>query len=439
MQPISQLIHSRWLLPIRPEKSILEHHSIAIDDGKIIDILPTHEASKRYEAAIVQHLDQHHVLMPGLINSHTHAAMSLLRGIADDIPLKPWLENHIWPLESKWVNRDFVADGVELAILEMVLSGTTCFNDMYFYPDISAEKAQAIGLRAVVGMIVIEFPSVWANDADEYLKKGLSLHDEWRDSERIKTVFAPHAPYTVSNETFKKIRVYADEIDTSIHIHLHETQKEIDDSIKEFGLRPLQRLDQLGLVNDRLLAVHMTQLNEREIELLQKSSAHVIHCPQANLKLGSGLCPSAKLMNAQINTALGTDGAASNNDLDLFDEMRTAALIGKLASNDASQPDAWQVLEMATINGAKALNLDKDIGSIEVGKQADLIAVNLNHPNSMPVHNPASQLVYSCSSQQVTHSWVNGQLIMENRALKHLNHESVLERARHWQRQISNT
>ncbi|NNG12553.1 MAG: TRZ/ATZ family hydrolase, partial [Halobacteria archaeon] len=412
MQTIDSLIHARWVVPVEPENTVHQHHSLAVHEGRILEILPTEQAHTRF-APLVEHELDHHLLTPGLVNTHTHAAMSLLRGLADDLPLNEWLSNHIWPAESRWVNEEFVHDGTQLAIAEMLRSGTTCFNDMYFFPDVSARVAAHAGMRACVGLIVIDFPTVWAQDADEYISKGLAVHDRFRGDPLIRTLFAPHAPYTVSDKPMEHIRVLADELDVGIHMHVHETRDEIDQALETFGKRPLQRLHELGLVSPNLIAVHMTQLTGAEIKEFAAAGAHVVHCPESNMKLASGFCPVATLTDAGINVALGTDGSASNNDLNMLGEMRSAALLGKAASNDASAVPAHTALRMATLNGAHALGLAGETGSLTPGKWADITAVRMDTLESQPLYDPVSQLVYACGREQVTDVWVAGQHLLK--------------------------
>jgi 5-methylthioadenosine/S-adenosylhomocysteine deaminase len=433
---VDTLIHARWIIPVEPESVTYEHHTLVIDSGKIIDLLPTGLAQQKYQGKTTENLENH-ALLPGLINCHTHAAMTLMRGIADDLPLMDWLQNHIWPLEHKWMSETFVKDGTDLAIAEMILGGTTCFNDMYFFPDITAQQAIHHGIRATVGMIVIDFPSVWAQDSDEYIEKGLALHEQLRLSDLCSTAFAPHAPYTVSDEPLQKIKTLADELELPIHIHLHETSHEVEQSQAQTGQRPLQRLYELGLVNPSLIAVHMTQLTDEEISLFAESGAHIVHCPESNLKLASGFCQVARCLAAGINVALGTDGAASNNDLDMFGEMRTAALLGKAVAGDASAIPAMTALRMATINGAKALGLDNCCGSLSVGKAADVIAIDLNYLETQPLYCPVSQIVYAASRQQVTDVWVAGKQLLKQRQLTTLNIDDLKAKIAIWQQRLS--
>jgi 5-methylthioadenosine/S-adenosylhomocysteine deaminase len=433
---VDTLIHARWIIPVEPEFVTYDHHTLVIDSGKIIDLLPTDLAKQKYQGTTTDNLENH-ALLPGLINCHTHAAMTLMRGIADDLPLMDWLQNHIWPLEQKWMSETFVKDGADLAIAEMILGGTTCFNDMYFFPEITAGQALHHGIRAKIGLIVIDFPSAWAQNSDEYIEKGLALHEQLRLSGLCSTAFAPHAPYTVSDEPLQKIRTLADELELPIHMHIHETLHEVEQAHAQTGLRPVQRLQELGLVNPSLIAVHMTQLRDDEISLFAESGAHIVHCPESNLKLASGFSPVARCLAAGINVALGTDGAASNNDLDMFGEMRTAALLGKAVAGDASAIPAMTALRMATINGAKALGLDACCGSLSVGKAADVIAIDLAHMETQPLYCPVSQIVYAASRQQVTDVWVAGKRLLKQRLLTTINLEELKARIAEWQQRLS--
>ena len=433
---VDTLIHAGWIIPVEPPFDTLKHHSLVIHEGRICDLLPTELAKQRYQATTVEHLENH-ALLPGLINAHTHAAMSLMRGIADDLPLMDWLQNHIWPLEQKWMSEEFVKDGTDLAIAEMLRGGTTCFNDMYFFPDITAQQVQQAGIRATVGLIVIDFPSVWAKDSNEYLSKGLNLSEQLKNSTLCSTAFAPHAPYTVSDAPLQKIAGYAEQLKRPVHIHVHETAHEVDLAVEQTGKRPLQRLQELGLVNASLIAVHATQLSDAEILLLAEAGATIVHCPESNLKLASGFCPVAKCLEAGVNVALGTDGAASNNDLDMFGEMRTAALLAKAVANNASAVSAMTALRMATINGAKALGLANEIGSLRVGKAADVIAVDLSSLETQPLYCPVSQIVYAASRQQVTDVWVAGKRLLQQRQLTTLNLDELTAKVLVWQQRLA--
>lgn len=435
MNNIDLLLHARWLLTVDSDNRVLEDHCLAIKAGQIIDILPSSDARGLYQATHEQHFAEH-VLMPGMINTHTHAAMNLMRGIADDLPLMEWLEQHIWPTEAKWVNSDFVRDGTRLAIAEMLRGGTTCFNDMYFCPDEVARVAIDTGIRACIGLIVIDFPTIWANDADEYISKGLQVHDQVRDNALITTAFAPHAPYTVSDAPLQKLNMLAEELDIPVHMHIHETAGEVEMAIKNNGQRPIERLHELGLLSPRLLAVHMTQLSDEDIEKVVNSGTHILHCPESNLKLASGFCPVQTLLNAGANVCLGTDGAASNNDLDMLGELRTAAMLAKGVSGNPCSVDAFTALRMATINGARALGIDAVTGSLETGKAADVIAIDMNHIETQPMFEPVSQVVYATGRHQVTDVWVAGKQLLRNRKLTGMDEGALLRLAKDWGQRI---
>jgi len=428
---VDTLIHAQWVIPVEPHGQVLENHSVAINRDRIEHLLPSEQARCELSARDIVELPGH-ALIPGLVNSHTHAAMNLMRGIADDLKLMDWLQNHIWPAEQRWVSERFVEDGTLLAAAEMLRGGTTCFNDMYFFPDQAARAAEQAGIRASIGLIVIDFPTVWASDADDYLRKGLEVHEHYRNHPLISTAFAPHAPYSVSDAPLQRIRVLADELDLPVHIHLHETADEVDQALHATGMRPIERLAQLGLLNPRLLGVHMTQLMDAEIQSWADSGAHVLHCPESNMKLASGFCPVAKLLDAGVNVALGTDGAASNNDLDMFGEMRSAALLGKVVAGDPAVLPAETVLRMATLNGARVLGLDDDIGSIEPGKAADLTAVRMDTLQALPVYHPISHLVYATGRDQVSDVWVAGRQLLRDGELLHMDLPALLQRARDW-------
>ena len=432
---IDTLINARWIIPVVPENQVLDRHSLAIQGGRILEILPTDQAKRKYSPRTERDLPGH-ALIPGFINSHTHAAMSLLRGLADDLPLMTWLHDHIWPAEGRWVGEEFVADGTRLAVAEMLRGGITCFNDMYFFPEVTARVSAAAGMRAVIGLIVIDFPSAWAGDADDYLHKGLAVHDQYRNQALIKTAFAPHAPYSVSDAPLERIRILADEMDIPIHMHVHETRDEIQRGLQQSGRRPLARLQELGLVSPSLAAVHMTQLEEDELDAFARSGAHVVHCPESNLKLASGFCPVNQLVEAGVNVAIGTDGAASNNDLDMFSEVRTAALLAKGVARDASAMPAATALRMATLNGAIALGLADETGSLEPGKAADITAVDLGQVETQPVYHPISQLVYATGRDKVTDVWVAGKQVVHGSELTTLDRQEILRRAREWRDRI---
>ncbi|MEE8237543.1 MAG: TRZ/ATZ family hydrolase [Gammaproteobacteria bacterium] len=434
-QRIDALICPRWTIAVEPDTDVQTDVAVAIDKGRILALLPRGEATGRFEPDAL-HERPDHVLLPGLVNAHTHAAMSLMRGYADDMPLSRWLEERIWPTELNLVNADFVADGTRLAVAELLRGGTSCFADMYFFPDKVAEVAVETGIRAAVGMIAIDFPSPWAATPDEYINKGLAVHDAYRTHPLVSTFFAPHAPYSVSDETLRRIRQLADELEVPVQMHVHETAREVEDAVSQSGQRPLQRLEELGLLNPALIAVHATQLLDSEIETLALAGSSVVHCPRSNLKLASGACPVAELLAAGVNTALGTDGAASNNRLDLWAEMEMAALFGKHVAENPEAIPASAALKMATINGARALGLADEIGSLVVGKSADVICVELTEAAVRPVLDPLSQLVYCAGREQVTDVWVAGEHLLTARSLTRMEPATILERADQWGQRI---
>jgi len=406
---VELMIEARWVVPVDSSNNLHEFYTVVIHHQVIVDVLPTAQARIRYTATESVVLDDH-VLIPGLINAHTHAAMTLMRGIADDQPLMIWLNNHIWPAERAIVTERYVEDASLLASAEMLSGGTTCFNDMYFYPQATAAAASKAGIRAHLGLTVLEFPTNYAADADDYLQKGFEAHDSWRSNPLISSSLAPHAPYTISNQTFEKVLTYAEQLGLGIHTHLHETRDEISQSEASYGVRPIQRVADIGLLGPGFIAAHGVHLMPHEIDMLAEHGCHIAHCPASNLKLGSGIAPISALLKNNVNVCIGTDGAASNNRLDMFSEMRLAALLSKGVTEDASVLPAHQALKMVTINAARAIGLENKVGSIEIGKQADLVAVKLSDFSISPCYDPVSHLVYSCGREHVTHTWVAGEL-----------------------------
>ncbi|MHB0991770.1 MAG: TRZ/ATZ family hydrolase [Burkholderiales bacterium] len=432
---IDTLIEARWIIPVEPAETVLTDHSIAIANGRIVAILPTAEARLQFVATHYLKLPDH-ALIPGLINLHTHAAMNLLRGYADDRPLMEWLKGHIWPAETRHVSPEFVRDGARLACAEMLKGGITCFNDMYFFPEAVAEAAVSCGMRAAIGMLVIDFPTAYASDPDDYLDKGLAMRDRLNDEPLLSFTLAPHAPYTLSNASFEKVIAFADQLDLPIHLHLHETLDEIEHSLAQYRQRPLARLHELGLTGPNLIAVHAVHLNADEQALLAQYGSHIAHCPASNLKLASGFAPIASMLEYGLNIGIGTDGAASNNKLDMFDEMRLAALLSKGVSGNAAALPAAVALQMATLNGARALGLDEKIGSLLPGKYADIVAVELSQLNTLPCFDPISTLVYSAGRNLVSHVWVNGELLVDDRQFSRLDERALKINAHIWQNRI---
>ncbi|HQY49267.1 MAG TPA: TRZ/ATZ family hydrolase [Thermomonas sp.] len=435
-QPCDLLIEAGWVVPVVPHGVVLTDHAVAVSGGRIQAILPIAQARMQYVPKDTVTRPEA-VLIPGLVNAHTHNPMTLLRGIADDLPLMTWLQQHIWPVEAAVIGPDFVADGTTLAIAEMLRGGTTCANENYFFPDVQAGVYKKYGFRARVGAVIIDFPSAWAASDDEYFDRACQLHDTWRGDALIGTAFAPHAPYTVNDANFERIRMLADQLDLPVHLHLHETAHEISESLKLHGQRPIARIDRLGLLNDRLIAVHMTQLIEAEIHLCAERGVSVVHCAESNLKLASGFCPACALLGAGVNLAIGTDGCASNNDLDMFGETRSAALLAKAVANDAAGFSAFEALHAATLGGAKALGFEDRIGSIEAGKDADLVCVDLSALETQPLHHVVSQLIYATGRQQVSDVWIAGVQKLRQRELVDMDSAAIVANARQWRQKIA--
>ncbi len=437
IQPLSfdLLLLPTWLVPVEPAGVVLKDHGVGIEGGRIVFIGPREEALKHTAIETRELPDM--LLSPGLINAHGHAAMTLFRGMADDLPLMTWLQDHIWPAEGKWVDEDFVRDGTDLAIAEQLKGGISCFSDMYFYPKTATERVHNSGIRAQIAIPILDFPVPGASSADEALRQAIELFGDLKYHPRIKIAFGPHAPYTVSDENLEKVRVIADELDATIQMHVHETAFEVQQSIEVYGERPVARLARLGLLGPRFQAVHMTQISDEDLSLLVENNASVIHCPESNLKLASGFCPVERLWLAGINVAVGTDGAASNNDLDLLGETRTAALLAKAVANSATALDAHRALRMATLNGARALGLESEIGSIELGKAADLVAFDLSGLAQQPVYDPVSQLIYATGRDCVKHLWVAGKHLLNNGKLTRMDEQQLCATAKAWGERIS--
>ena len=431
------LITPKWILTLENE-GLLVDHSLVIEHNLIKDILPTTLAQSTYPDATEVNLENQ-LLMPGFINCHGHAAMNLFKGLADDLPLMTWLEEHIWPAEGQWVSPEFVADGTKLAIAEMLASGTTCFSDMYFFPEVAAEVAAEQGMRGVFYGPVLDFPTPYGSGPDEYIEKIIHAHDAFKHHPLVDIGFGPHAPYTVSDEPIQKVRSLASQLDMPIQIHLHETEFEVLDALEKTNKRPSERLRDLGFWGPDVQAVHVTQANAVDQEIFKEHNVHIIHCPESNLKLASGFCPVHEMQNQSINVALGTDGSASNNNLDMQSEMHTAALLAKGVANNASALPAIEAIKMATINGAIAMGKEQEIGSLKIGKQADIISFDFNNIACAPVYDPISHLVYSASASQVDHVWVAGKLQVKNKQLCHLNTHQLIEMAQCWADKIRPT
>lgn len=435
---VDLLIRPAWVVPVQPEGTVLSDHAVAVTSGRIAQILPAGQARQVLAPAEVIDLPGH-VLIPGLVNLHTHAAMALMRGLADDLSLMDWLSNHIWPAEAEHVSEQFVLEGTLLACAEMLRGGVTCFNDMYFYPEMSGRAAQQARMRAALGIILVEFPTKYAADPQDYLRKGLETRDQLKNEALLSFCMAPHAPYTVSDKSFEQVATLADQLQIPIHIHVHESRFEIEESVKQHGARPIERLRRLGLVGPQMIAVHAVHLEDAEIALLAGQGASVAHCPASNLKLASGFARVGAMLSAGLNVGLGTDGAASNNRLDVLGDLRLAALLAKAANDDPRTLPAQSALKMATLAGARALGLENEIGSIETGKAADLVALNLSSLELSPCYDPVSQVVYAAGREHVSHVWVRGELLVRDGRLLHLDEQEIESRTRIWRQRIAKT
>ena len=434
----SIIISASWIFTSNSEGQLLSDYSIVIENDKIIDLVPQDKVFDEYEANDTYQLTDH-ILIPGLINTHTHAAMSLFKGFADDLPLQDWLNDYIWPAEKEFINSSFVKDGSILALSEMIKSGVTTFNDMYFFPDATAEAVKELGVRSNIGLVVLDFPTNYATDPEDYLLKGFEFRDKWRNEELITTSIAPHAPYSVSDEAFTLINTYSEELSINIHTHLHETQWEIEDSIEKYGITPVQRLNNLGIIGPLLMAAHCVHLNDQDMATLAKNKVSIVHNPSSNMKLGSGIADIAKMLKQNLNISLGTDSSASNNRLDMMEEMRLAALLIKGSTKSPESFSANEAIKMATINGAKALGLESIIGSIEKNKKADLVAIDLNSIENQPIYNPLTTLVYSSSRSDVSYVWIDGEIKLKDKKLVKIDEERIIQLAKKWQRKLKKT
>jgi 5-methylthioadenosine/S-adenosylhomocysteine deaminase len=431
MKACDLLINAAWVVPVAPNNIALTNHSVAITGNQIVELGPTAQLQQAYQAQEVLDLD-HHIVMPGLINAHGHAAMSLLRGAGEDKPLEVWLNQTIWPMEARLMNPDYVRLGTELSITEMLRSGTTTFSDMYFYPEVVAKVCVEQGIRAQLAFPLIEFANPWSTDVPNALHKGLELFHALRHEDLVNVALGPHAAYSLGAEDMERVGMYAAELDIMVQIHLHETAEEVRQAVAQTGQTWIQRLYELGLLGPNLQAVHMTQLSEEEIALIAETGTHVVHCPTSNLKLASGYCPVAKLQEAGICVAIGTDGAASNNRLDMFDETRMAALLAKHEQHNAAAGKAEDAVRMATLDGAKALGIDHLTGSIEAGKAADLISINIHSLGIMPMYNPFAALVHGHTGHAVDHVIVNGQTLVKNSQFTRMNVTDLVQRVHAW-------
>ena len=431
MQPMDHVIHAKWIITGEKNQPILENHAVLIDKGVIQKIIPSAQAKQHYEAKQVDDY-AYHALLPGFINAHTHLGMNYFRGLGCDLMLMDWLNGYIWPAEKKWLSHEFVHDASLFAMAEMIRSGTTCFNDMFYFPEAIADAAITAGMRGFVSIHVIDFPTAWTQNTDESLEKGLAFYEQYHPHPLLTPTLAPHAPYTVTDDSFMRVLDLAQSLSLKINVHLHETQAEIEQSMAQYNKRPIKRLYDLGFLSSEVIGVHAVQLNEEDLEILQMTRPSVVHCPESNMKLASGVCPVVSLQNRGINVALGTDSVASNNDLNMLNEMRTATFLAKVTQKDPVCLNVNETLAMGSLNGAKALGIDKIVGTLQPGKAADFIAINLDELETLPVFDPAVQVIYSSSRHQVTDVWVAGKQLLKNRELLTIDEEALKAKARLW-------
>ena len=433
---VDRIVSPELLLPVVPANVVLSGHSVAVAGADIVAVGPRAELIDRFPRAEELTLNNH-LLMPGLVNAHGHLAMTLLRGLGEGEPLKAWLENTIWPLEGRWMGPGFVRDGTLLAVAEMIASGTTTAADMYYFPEVAADVCRAAGFRLQIAFPIIEAPNPYASGAHECLDKGLALHDRVRDDDLVDTCFGPHSAYAVAHKNLERVAMLADELDIGVQIHLHETAEEVADAKRRSGTTWIRLLDSIGLFNERLQAVHMTAVTGEDIDLAVERGVGVVHCPHSNMKLASGSCPTTRILAADGRLGIGTDGAASNNNLDMFAELRLAALLAKASTSDATALVAADAIGMATIGSARVLGIDHKVGSLQAGKRADLIAIDTAHPSMQPLHDAQAQLVHCATGPRVTHTFVGGRLLYENGAYHTLDSNEVLTRAAFWRRELS--
>jgi len=414
--------------------TVHEDAAVAVKDGKVLESGAYQELAGRYEAS-VKVGGKGRVVMPGLVNAHTHAPMVLMRGMADDMPLKVWLEDHIWPAENKWLGEEFIRDAARLACLEMIRSGTTAFCDMYFFEGVVAEVAKDMGLRAVLTAGVLDFPTHTTKGADDCLEKARVNIDKFKSEEMVTPGIGLHSAYTCSPDTIKKAVRLATEHDVLLSVHLSETEWEVGEISSRYGKSPAMHLDSLGFFDARTLSSHCVWLKPEEMDIMAEKGAHVAHCPESNLKLASGIAPVPAMLKAGINVSLGTDGAASNNDLDMLGELATAAKLHKGVWKDPTAVDAATAISMASVNGSRALGLN-GTGAIEAGSVADIIVIDMRKPHLTPVYNVLSHLAYSVRSSDVEAVMVGGRLLMEEGEVLCADEQEIITKAAEWGRRI---
>ena len=404
-----KLLLPRWIIPLEGKTEVLENYGLAIENGRIAALIPPSDL-ENVEAKEVFELPDS-VVMPGFVNCHTHASMNLLRCVGPDLTAPNWLTKCIWPIEGQLMSPEFVYDGALLGGAEMLQGGTTTCHDMYFFPDSAAKALREVGLRVVQGAFVIKYPNAEYKGEEDALAGARALAARHKDDPGLSINIAPHAPYSVTAEALQASMRLAEELDTTWQIHLSETEEERQNAIKEFGSSPVEYLAKLGCLNERTVAVHCVALSDHDIELLAESGASVVHCPVSNMRLGCGASPVVKLLKAGVNVALGTDGAANACSLSMFEQMRTAGLIAKGFSQDPTQLTVNQIIRMATINGANALKLDREVGSLAVGKFADLAVIDMSQLVTMPVLDVLSNVIYAVEAQCIHQVWASGCLV----------------------------
>ncbi len=434
------IVRTQYLITMNKKDEIIENGAVVVEEGRIKDIAEFTEILKKYkEPSIPIYGNSHSVLMPGFINTHTHAAMVLFRGIADDLPLKQWLTEHIWPREAKFLSPEFVYDGTLLASLEMLKSGTTTFNDMYFFTESIAEASKKLGIRAVIGQGVLDFPTASGKGADEYLKKAEEFIEKYGSDELITPAIAPHAIYTCSRETLLKSKELALKNSVPIHIHLSETFHEVEECIKEHGKRPVKYLDEIGFLEGKITAAHSVWLDDEEINIMAERGIGVSHCIESNLKLSSGIAPVARMIKKGVKVSMGTDGAASNNNLDLLEEISIAAKVQKGITADPTVLDVKTCMKMLTVWAAESLGIESETGSIEIGKKADMILLNLRKPHLQPVYDIYSTIIYSAKASDIEDVFVNGIPVILNGRHQFVDEDEIIDKALWWAERIRNS
>lgn len=428
-QPVDLLVVGGTIVTMDQERRIIPDGGIAVSQGRIVAIGPRAEVEREYSSR--QKINATgKVITPGLINGHTHIPMVLFRGLADDLDLQEWLTKYIFPAEAKNVTEEFVRVGARLGLAEMIRGGTTTYCDMYYFEDAIADETAKAGVRGVLGETVIDFPVADNKNNAEAMAYVEKFVARWKGHELIIPAIAPHAPYTVSEQNLKAARAFSDRTGAPIVTHVSETKREVDDSVKDKGASPVAYLDRIGFLNDRVIAAHVVWPQGTDIAILKRRGVGVVHNPQSNMKLAAGVAPVPKMMTEEVLIGLGTDGAASNNDLNMWEEMDTVAKLHKVFSGDPKVISAQQAFELATISGARALHLEKEIGSLEKGKRADILVINRDTLNQIPIYNVYSDLVYATKASDVESVLINGRIVMRNRRLLTLNETAIKNEAR---------